>query len=311
MIGFRWRVGTDWTAYYAMYKLGAFSSLRQMIAMGDPAYMALNWLAQRLGVEIWFVNLVCGSLFAWGLLRLSSAQPYPQIAMLIAIPYLVVVVAMGYARQAVAIGVLMAGLAHLSRTGSYGRLIAYTGIAGLFHKTAVVALPLAMIGSKKSRMLNFFIILSSTVLLFDFLLKSDVDRYVQAYVKVLYTSEGATTRIAMSVIPAVIFLFFQKRLGFSEIDRKIWRNYSLMAMGLAVALFIIPSSTVIDRLGLYVMPLQLVVFSRLPILLRNEAAAKVGMVLYSVAVLYVWLNYADNSGDWIPYRTNFSVERGA
>ena len=55
-----------------------------------------------------------------------------------------VVVAMGYTRQLIAIGILMAGLASLGRGGSVIRFALYVALAALFYKIAVLVLPLVI-----------------------------------------------------------------------------------------------------------------------------------------------------------------------
>jgi hypothetical protein len=69
-----------------------------------------------------------------------------------AVPYLVTVVAMGYTRQAVAIGILMAGLTSLFRGGSLVRFAANAVVAALFHKTSCMVLPLVIFASPRSRL---------------------------------------------------------------------------------------------------------------------------------------------------------------
>jgi len=70
-------------------------------------------------------------------------------------------------------------------------------------------------------------------------------------------------------------------------------------------LFVQGSSTAVDRIALYVIPLQLFVFSSLPGLVRDRGTSTaliLGVVAYSFAVQFVWLNYADNAMEWVPYR---------
>ena len=117
LIGIRYKVGADWPTYDFMFDYAARASLGRVLQLGDPAYEVLNWTVQQFGGAIWMVNLVCGAIFTWGLLRFCRAQPDPWLAVAIAIPYLVIVVAMGYTRQAVALGILMAGLAAFQRGG--------------------------------------------------------------------------------------------------------------------------------------------------------------------------------------------------
>jgi hypothetical protein len=66
--------------------------------------------------------------------------------------------------------------------------------------------------------------------------------------------------------------------------------------------FILPSSTAVDRLALYALPLQVVVMSRLPILIRSEFAGKALIISYCSAILFVWLNFGANAMGWVPYR---------
>ena len=59
--------------------------------------------------------------------------------MAVAVPYIVIVVAMGYTRQGAALGIIMAGLADYLRRESIMRLAAYIAFAATFHATAVLA----------------------------------------------------------------------------------------------------------------------------------------------------------------------------
>src|ERR1044072_5001879 len=135
-----------------------------------------------MGLRLWAVNLVCGSIFAWGLYRLCRIQPSPFTAMLVAVPYLVIVVAMGYTRQSVAIGILMAGLASLSRNGSMLRFAVYVGIAALFHKTAVVAFPLAALTGQRSVIVNTLLVVSIAFIFYDFFLEDSLATFIKNYV---------------------------------------------------------------------------------------------------------------------------------
>ena len=54
------------------------------------------------------------------LIRFCLAQADPWLSVLIAIPYMVIVVAMGYTRQAVALGILMVGLAAVPYVDKWG-----------------------------------------------------------------------------------------------------------------------------------------------------------------------------------------------
>lgn len=302
MVGFRWQVGTDWYAYVDKFRFAALKPLNYLTAIGEPGYVFVNWFVQQLGAGFWLVNVICAVLFTWGLYRLASVQPDPWAAILVAIPYLVVVVAMGYVRQGVAIGILMAGLAHLIRGGSVPKFLFYIAAAALFHRTAVLALPLVMFGIGRGRLVNFLTFLAVGYVLFDTLLQRHARVFIRSYLETQYSSQGAAIRVAMCLVPALLYVFFRNRLGLSPVERTMWRNFAVAAFIALLLLLVTPSSTAVDRMALYILPLQLAILSRLNLVLQNRVVASAVVIGYSGLVLYVWLNFATFAVDWIPYQ---------
>jgi hypothetical protein len=302
VIGFRYEVGADWKAYELMFTYAGYANLGRMLAIGDPGYQLLNWVLQQVGGDMWLLNLVGGLIFGWGLLRFAQVQTDPWLATVIAIPYLVVVVGMGYTRQALAIGILMAGLASIARNPSILRFALYVAAAALFHKTAVIAFPLVALASQRNRLVNFLIVVAASVFLYDFFLKDAMEGFVENYIKAEYSSQGAAIRVIMNLVPAMLLLLFRRRFHFSEQQYLIWRNFSLAAVGLAVLLAVTPSSTAVDRIALYLIPLQLAVLTRVPGSLLTPFAGKAVIIAYSTAVMFVWLNFAVHAQYWVPYK---------
>jgi hypothetical protein len=222
--------------------------------------------------------------------------------MLVAVPYLVIVVAMGYTRQSIAIGILMAGLASLSRSGSLLRFAGYVAAAALFHKTAVVAFPLAALTGRRNPLTNLLLAGSIGFFLYDFFLEDSLAHFVKNYVKAEYSSQGALIRVTMNVVPAALALAMGSRLGFFDAERKLWRNFSLASFALLVLVLVSPSTTAVDRIALYILPLQIAVLSRVPGGLMNEFTGKLTVVGYSLAVQFVWLNFAAHAKYWVPYQ---------
>jgi hypothetical protein len=67
----------------------------------------------------------------------------------------------------------------------------------------------------------------------------------------------------------------------------------------------VASSTAVDRLALYLIPLQLFVGSRLPdtrLFGIPPATWNQLLIAFSFAVLIVWLLFAGHSSAWLPYR---------
>ena len=152
MVGLRYRVGGDWNTYQKIFDYVGMLHLGSSLtlAAAEPGYGLLNWIAQQLGLEIWFVNLVCAAIFLWGVTRLATQQPNPWLAFVVAVPYIIIVVGMGYTRQAVAIGLIMVAIAEFNR-GRMVRFVGYMVAAALFHRTSIVVLPIIALASSRNR----------------------------------------------------------------------------------------------------------------------------------------------------------------
>ena len=302
MVGLRLEVGADWFTYELLYRIAGRFDLWRALSIGDPGYQLVNWTGQQLGFGLWLVNLVCALVFAWGLYRFASAQADPWLALVVAVPYLVIVVAMGYTRQSVAIGIIMAGLASLQRGGSIVKFAVYVAFAALFHKTAVVVLPLVVFAAERNRLLNMIAGIAAIILLYDLFLADSVDQFVTNYIEAEYSSQGAAIRVAMNLVPAAIYLAARNRFRYLPLEDRIWRNYSLAAWLFLALLIVVPSSTAVDRLALYIIPLQLAVLSRLPRAFDSSSVLRLAVMAYSGIVLFVWLNFARHAHAWIPYQ---------
>ena len=302
IIGLRYQVGADWATYGFLFSFATYADLGTMLSKGDPGYQFLNWAVHRLGGELREVNLVCALIFSWGLYRFSREQSDPWLSVLVAIPYLIIVVAMGYTRQAVAIGILMAGLASVERGASVQRFTLYVLGAVLFHKTAVVVLPLIIFAGHRNAMINAIAGLSAVFLMYDVFLAGSVDKLVRNYIEAQYSSQGAAIRLFMSLVPGALFLLQMKRFGYSDRERRVWRNFSYAAFALMFLLFVLPSSTVVDRLALYILPLQMAILARAPTAFGSPNVGRALVTLYAAVVQFVWLNFATHSDYWIPYQ---------
>jgi hypothetical protein len=305
LIGLRYQVGGDWLSYEQIFESLASFDFVQTLLYQDPGYAVINWIVGRIGFEIWAVNLICGALFMWGLTKFARLQPNPWLTMLVAVPYLIIVVAMGYTRQAVAIGFVLALISEIE-AGSIIRLGFYAVLAAAFHKSSIVVLPFVALTATRGRVSTTIVILLTLPILYYAFLQASVDKLVTNYIDAEYNSQGAAIRVAMNIPPALVFLLSKRRFMLSPVSQKLWRNFSLAALLALAMLIFTPSSTAVDRLALYIIPLQLFVLGRMPWAFPQEGAANrlllFGIVLYSAAIELTWLNFADNVTYWLPYR---------
>lgn len=305
LVGWRHQVGGDWFNYLPTIEAALQQSFSEVLAQpGDTAYFALTWLSAHAGFGIYGVNLVCALVFAYGLMVFCQRSPRPWLSLAVAVPYLVIVVAMGYTRQGVAIGLVMLGLVALDK-GSIMKFVAWVVVAALFHKSALMMIPMAIFAGRK-KWVALAGVLLATVLMFFLLLAEYVDYLMAGYITDQMASSGAAIRIAMNTLPAAVFLLYRKRFKLTDAQRIFWTWMSLGGIVFIGLLAISPSSTAVDRVALYWIPLQLYVWSRLPSAMASTHNAQLPWVfvvlMYSFSVQFVWLFYADNNSSWIPYQ---------
>ena len=305
VLGWRHQVGGDWSIYLPTIEEAYLKSFEDAITQsGDIAHHVLTWLSAHAGAGIYGVNIFCAIVFTYGLMVFCQNSPRRWLSLTVAIPYLVIVVAMGYTRQGVAIGLVMLGLVALDK-GSMIRFVAWVVVAALFHKTALILIPLALFAGRNN-WLTVAGVLITSVLMFFLLLAEYVDHLVAGYITDKYSSSGAAIRIAMNAIPAFIFLIFRMRFKLTNAQRNFWTWMSLAGILFIGLLAVSPSSTAVDRVALYWIPLQLFVWSRLPAAMASNNNGQrpwmLGVLTYSFSVQFVWLFYADHSFAWLPYQ---------
>ena len=305
VIGFRYEVGGDWGNYFR-YLFGAENlNFSDLSGLEDPGYWALNILSTKLGLGMTGVNTFGAFFFSIGLVVFCRSLPRPWLALACAMPYLVTVVAMGYTRQSIALGLVMIGLVMLGRQRFLVFLL-WVLAGALFHKTAVVLIPIAGLTVSKNRFLSLSLVAAAAALGYVTLLADSAENLINTYVDTNIVSQGALIRLVMNAVPATIFLLYRNRFALSPSEKKIWLIFSLMAVAMFLAFFATSLSTALDRMALYIIPLQLLVFAYLPDAIgvfgrRNQAIVAL-ILLYYATTLFVWLNFANHSSYWVPYQ---------
>jgi hypothetical protein len=308
LIGFREQVGGDWYNYLLHFKEMEYTKFYEVLKGEDPGYYLINLWMYDWGWGIYGVNVISAVIFITGLMRLARQQFNLWLAMSVAVPYLVIVVSMGYTRQAVAIGLVMWAIAALDEKKFIWFLI-LVALAASFHKSAVLMMGIGMFGQGTGRILRISAVLLVGIGLYEAFLQEHEERLWTNYVEVQMQSQGARIRVAMNFIPALLFFIFHKEWKKEYDDFAFWR---IIAFGAIGTLFMVEfASTAVDRMALYMIPLQIVVFGRLPLL----AKGKVGMtktvnfiLFYYAMVLLVWLNFATHAQYWLPYQNILFVD---
>lgn len=301
-IGLRHNTGGDWVTYSIYFQEILNKNLAEIATGSDPGYYVLNWLVAYSGANIYIVNLICATIIVTGVIAFCRKQSDPVLAYVSAIPYLLIVVAMGYTRQSVSIGCFLFGIMALER-GRIGQFVLWCLAALLFHRSAILLLPLALAVSGKGRGLTILAVVALAFGGYWFAVRDTLSGLENIYIRGDMQSNGAVARAAMSALAAGVLLFFRSKLIVKQHTGKFWLIMCwLSIISLAAAPI---ASTIVDRVGLYLIPVQLLCCGNV----RNISKSKwvrygigVGVIICYGVALGVWLTNGDYAERWIPYR---------
>ena len=305
-IGLRFEIGGDWDVY-----IEHFDRIKRGLPLDiigfrkELGHFSINKFVSNLNLSFVYVNVIYAFIFTIGLVSFSLTQPRSWLVLVAAFPYLITVVAMGYSRQAVAIGFFFLGFVQL-REGKTYHYSFFILLAASFHSTAAILLPLAAIISKKNKVLNFALTFLVVIILYNSILADKILALNRIYVENKTQSDGAAIRVTMNLLPALILILFRKYFVFNHIEKRVWLLFAYAAIFMPLILILTPFSTAVDRISLYLLPIQLVVFAHLPDLFGKRNHRNIYIVLliivYFFLIQFVWLNFANHAEHWLPYR---------
>lgn len=302
VIGLRYEIGADWFAYVEHYERTIGISFWDALETNDPGYAAVNWLSAQVSGDVYLVNLACGALLMSGLVAFARRQPLPWLALLVAVPYLIIVVGMGYTRQSAAMGFVLLALVALT-DGRLLRFAVLIACGALFHKSALLLLPLAALAGTRHQLWTWIWVTVTSAIMASLILIEYSEARWREYAEADLVSEGGGIRVAMNALPSLLFLLFRKRLGVNEYERRLWSWIALFS--LASVPLVGLASTAVDRVALYFMPIQMLVFSRLHRLAATRLYRTqiiLGVATGYALVEWVWLTFASHAPYWVPYR---------
>lgn len=303
VIGFRWEVGCDWLAYLFKFEQAQWvmNYSEWEFVSTDIGYAFINIFSARIESNIITVNALIAAIGLIGLMAFCKQQPNPLLGMSVAIPYIVIVFFQGYTRQAGAFGFELLALTFLSSKRRMAFVICIL-CAASFHKTALLILPIAALASTQNKWWTYLWVGITFVTAFSFFLAEHQDTLWESYVVSHMESSGGGIRIAMNIFPALLLLMIKHKFSYQSLEeKKLWFWFAILAI--ACFLLVSFSTTAADRIGLYLMPLQIYTFCRLPeIFPQFKGLLIVLIIAFYATVQAVWLNYATHAFCWLPYK---------
>ena len=313
-IGFRYEIGVDWDQYLYIVEKFKDASISDIFSNAEPGYMFISSLGGSLFQDngIYFVNLIGAAIFSAGLISYSRNRDFPWLSILIAFPILIVSVAMGYTRQAIAIGIEFFALIEIEK-GRRNRAIFIILLAATFH-LPIFPLLIVFFRSPRKNIFKIKFIIPAVVILF--LTYSYINIKFAAsllgYYRVCiasgdFSSSGAIYRIIPSLIAALLILInkskFKKYYG--EISN-LYLKFAYTIILFTLLIIIFPSnSTFIDRFALYLLPLKIFVFTsitKLKLIKIKTLDFKLLIVFMYFLYTFTWLGFAVHAYAWVPYK---------
>lgn len=303
--GFRYEVGCDWNGYLANWTQSIGEPLNTVIQNGEPAHWTAIALLQDAGLSYTYLLVVASVIFFTGFSVLARRQPNPYAMLVLAFPILIINMPMSGIRQAEAVGIMcVAFAAFIDRRMM--RFIALVLLAFLFHRSAVVFLFLAPLipGRLDKKNIALAALLSLPGVYFV-LQSSAADLATSRYVDTGVDAAGASFRLMILSLSGVFYLW--------KLAPK-WRDqfpedYKLVTIGawMMVAFFglFFVASVIGDRFGYYLIPLQLMIFTRIPYIqgLKDRRLWKAAPYVALSIVFFVWTQFSWHFQQcYVPYQ---------
>ncbi len=308
LVGLRNEVGGDWS-WYIFTQLGPNENnlMKSFFEIpkdesSDIGYLALSHFSLKMGLGIYGVNFLCASILIYALIKFSNSQPLPWITLMIAFPYIIVIVGMGYVRQATALGFGILSILALTKN-NFKFYVINIIFATIFHKTAIFFLIYIFgINILKNK---YYIILALVFFTISILVFQDrIMHLIYYYIGPgqYMESSGFLYRYILNLIPAIIFLFYYKSLELNIIEINIYLINSLIILSLSIFIFIAP--VFLDRISIYLTTIQLLLYSRLILIFNNILIRNIiilAIILFYLIYLISWFIFANFSNFWMPY----------
>jgi len=312
-VGTRFDVGADYKLYSLNFDnlhsdsfFDLFFSLWSYTAR-DVGYEFISLVAAKLNIGFEGVTLISGFIFSYGLVKFCFTLSRPWLALLVSIPYVIIVVGMGYMRQGIALVFLMWAISYLIE-GRKKEYLILVLLGALFHKTLAIFLLFPILLFAKSRLTYIFLVISLFPIIYIYYLSEVISGFTYNYIELNQQSSGAFVRLLLLSLSGALYFLFIFSKCYDQIERRLWAYFSIFSFALLALYFFIDASTAIDRIALYLLPLQVFVFSALPDNLLFDKSNKNFIWVFFVITLYllvmfVWLSFGVHSVYWMPYQS--------
>lgn len=305
--GFRDEVGPDWFAYQFKYDYLSRTSYLEGMVYSEPGFAILNWLVGKIEGSVYLVNGVIATILVTGTVRLAKLMPFPWLALISVTPYLIIVIGMSAARQAAAIGIVFHLIAIWVQGAGLLKKILYALLAISFHYSAVLALLFVVQSIRMPQLYRLVLLIVGGGMSFPVLMATKkAEYYEHTYLSNNMISSGALMHASLNAIPAIIYFIFYRKFKKIFVLNDLVFLFAVLSI---VSIFgVSVSSTGVDRLSLYLSPIQMMIYATLPLIFINKTTQKevyLFIIFVQIMIMVVWFNFAGHAHGYLPYKNIF------
>ena len=272
----------------------------------DPiSHMIVYWI-HKVDLPYPYMYIPFSIVFFIGIHILARRQPDPMGFLILLFPILIINMAMSGVRQAAAIGLICIAITAFIDRRSI-KFIFFVFLAAGFHSSAIIFLLLLPFASGHYNNTSFAIASFFTLLVSILIAYTNNFQYaVNAYVGTGREAYGAIFRVGLLSLSALYFILFVKK-KWKQSFPKDYGLVSLGSVGMIITLLMVYVSTIIsDRFGYYFIPIQAMIFARLPYIpfKKNHSIYVVIPYIVIFLVFFSWTQISWHFHEcYIPYKT--------
>jgi hypothetical protein len=303
---FRFRVGCDWAGYYYNYLGGSSLYYSEALGFREPLWWLVQVALNRASIPYPWVNVLTSAIFFTGIHALARRQPDRLGFLVLLFPILIINMPMSGIRQGAAIGLLCLSMLALIDHRPW-RFVAWTLLASTIHASAMAFLLLTPLATGEyTRVRIAFSIVLAVPGFYFMSLTDEVQFAIERYVDTDIEAFGAIFRVAILALSALYYFVVLR----SAWARQFPKDFGLASIGawmmMALILVMPLSSVVADRFGYYLIPIQTMIFARIPYL-RLGPSRRFQAALPYLGLLVVFSYWSLNSFHfqqcYVPYQT--------
>lgn len=292
---FRYQVGCDWSPYKLLFDAYRDVSWTYILGKRETIFYSILLWSRDMNFTYLSLNIILGLIFFIGIHVLARRQPDPLGFLVLIFPILILNMPMSAIRQGAAIGLICIALVSFMDRRPISFLI-WVFLATGIHISAIVftlLLPFST-GRYNNTRIAITAIVTIPCLAFFYLLDS-AQWAINTYVGTEIEAYGAVFRVILLTLTGIYFLLIIKEKWHQTFPQ----DYSIISLGsifmLAILLFLPISTVIIDRFAYYLIPIQVMIFARLPYLPfksnQNLHSALPYIGLFLVFLVYVNISW--------------------